>query len=267
MINNSQLNTKSNNLIGSFKTQVELPFGLTYNLDISYLNSTTLQGSYYNKYFTNNYNNMYDNPDPGVGFHAVQSFGKNGQASRSSYQNTNKILETYLTWNKEFGDHSLNAVIGYSWQNNMIGEGFQVTTSNLPVDNIAYNNLALSNPYGISGYQINFGPDGIYQETQLISDFARFNYNYKSKYLLQGSVRRDGSSVFGANNQWGYFPSVGAAWRISQESFMEGQNLFSDLKLRASYGVTGNASGFNAYTALLQRRTYRSLRPYKIRKS
>ena len=249
MINNSEMNTKTNNLIGSFKTQLELPFGLAYNLDISYLNSSALQGSYYNKYFTNNYNNMYDNPDPGVAFHAVQSFGKNGQASRSSYQNTNKILETYLTWNKEFGDHSLNAVIGYSWQNNKIGEGFQVTTSNLPVDNIAYNNLALSNPYGTTGYQINFGPDGIYQETQLISDFARFNYNYKSKYLLQGSIRRDGSSVFGENNQWGYFPSVGAAWRISQENFMQDQNVLTDLKLRASYGVTGNASGFNAYTA------------------
>jgi iron complex outermembrane receptor protein len=74
----------------------------------------------------------------------------------------------------------------------------------MPVDNIGYNNLALSNPYGISGYQISFGPDGVYQETRLISDFARLNYNYKSKYLLQASVRRDGSSVFGANNQWGY---------------------------------------------------------------
>ena len=249
MMNNSEMNTKSNNLIGNFKTELELPFGLTYNLGLSYMNSNTLQGSYYTKYFTTNYNNMYDNPDPGVSFHAVQSFGKNGQASRSSYQNTNKILETYLTWNKEFGDHSINAVIGYSWQNNKIGEGFQVTTSNLPVDNIGYDNLALSNPYGTTGYQISFGPDGIYQETQLISDFARFNYNYKSKYLLQGSIRRDGSSVFGKNNQWGYFPSVGAAWRISQEAFMGNQTVFSDLKLRASYGVTGNASGFNAYTA------------------
>ncbi|WP_200837084.1 TonB-dependent receptor [Dyadobacter sp. 3J3] len=249
MLNNSEMNTKTNNLVGSFKTQLELPFGLTYNLNLSYLNSNTLQGSYYNKYFTTNYNNMYDNPDPGVGFHGVQVFGKNGQASRSSYQNSNKILETYLTWNKEFGDHSINAVVGYSWQNNKIGQGFQVTTSNLPVDNISYNNLALSNPYGISGYQINLGPDGVYQETQLISDFARFNYNYKSKYLLQGSIRRDGSSVFGQNNQWGYFPSVGAAWRISQENFMESQTLFSDLKLRASYGVTGNATGFNAYTS------------------
>ncbi len=249
MINNSQMKTKYSNLIGSLKTQLELPFGLTYNLDLSYMNSNTLQGTYYNKYYTSTYNNMYDNPDPGLGFHYQQTFGKNGQASRSSYQNTNKIVETYLTWNKEFGKHSINAVLGYSWQNNKIGDGFQVTTSNLPVDNIGYSNLALSNPYGISGFQISFGPDGVYQETQLISDFARFNYNYDNKYLLQGSVRRDGSSVFGTNNQWGYFPSVGAAWRISQEDFMANQDVVGDLKLRASYGVTGNASGFNAYTA------------------
>jgi TonB-dependent starch-binding outer membrane protein SusC len=75
------------------------------------------------------------------------------------------------------------------------------------------------------------------------------NYNFKDKYLLQGSIRRDGSSVFGKNNQWGYFPSVGAAWRINQENFMQQQHIFTDLKLRASYGVTGNATGFNAFTA------------------
>ena len=121
--------------------------------------------------------------------------------------------------------------------------------TNFPADNIGYNNFALSNPYAIPSYRINFGADGIYQKNRLISDFARLNYNFKDKYLLQGSIRRDGSSDFGANNRWGYFPAVGAAWRISQESFMQNQQVFNDLKLRASYGITGNASGFNAYTA------------------
>jgi iron complex outermembrane receptor protein len=248
MMNNSESKTKTNNLTGSFTSQVKLPFGLTYDLNFSYLNTTSLGGSYYNKYFTSHYNNMYDNPEPGLGYHSQQSFGTNGQAGRTSYRNSSKILETFLTWNRDFGDHNINAVLGYSWQDYIIGEGFQVTTSNLPVDNIGYNNLALSNPYGISGFQIGFGPDGIYQQTRLISDFARFNYNYKNKYLVQGSVRRDGSSVFGANNQWGYFPSAGVAWRVTEENFMGGQKLFSELKLRASYGVTGNATGFGAYT-------------------
>jgi TonB-dependent starch-binding outer membrane protein SusC len=248
MINNSESKTKTNNLTGSFTSQVKLPFGLTYDLNFSYLNTTTLGGTYYNKYFTSHYNNMYNNPDPGLGYHTQQSFGSNGQASRSSYRNSSKILETFLTWNHDFGDHNINAVVGYSWQDYIIGEGFQVTTSNLPVDNIGYNNLALSNPYGTSGFQIGLGADGIYQQTRLISDFARFNYNYKNKYLVQGSVRRDGSSVFGSNNQWGYFPSAGVAWRVTEEGFMGDQKLFSELKLRASYGVTGNATGFGAYT-------------------
>lgn len=181
--------------------------------------------------------------------HSLLNFGTNGSALRNTYQTTRKVLETFFTWNKEFGDHSLNAVLGYSWQGNISGDGFQTSSTNFPVDNIGYNNFALSNPYAVSSYRVNFGPDGVYQETRLISDFARLNYNYKDKYLVQGSIRRDGSSVFGANNQWGYFPAVGLAWRVNQEGFMQNQSLFNDLKLRASYGVTGNSSGFNAYTA------------------
>ena len=103
----------------------------------------------------------------------------------------------------------------------------------------------------LPSYRISLGNDLTYGETRLISDFFRLNYNYKDKYLLQGSIRRDGSSVFGANNYWGYFPSVGAAWRITQEGFMQNQNIFTDLKLRASYGVTGNSGGIGAYTAKL----------------
>lgn len=248
MLSNAEMNTKYNLLIGSFNTQVKLPFGFTYDINLSYQNSSYLYGSYLNKYFTSKYNSMYDNPDPGYGGHTLQAFGSNGQATRSSFQDRRKVLETFLTWDKKIGYHSANVVVGYSWQDNVIGDGFQITTSNFPVDNTSYNNLTLSSPstYGSGLY---FGAGGAYQHTRLISDFARLNYNYKDKYLLQGSVRRDGSSVFGKNNQWGYFPSVGAAWRIIQEDFMSKQNIFSDLKLRASYGVTGNASGFNAYTA------------------
>src|SRR6185437_5235165 len=93
------------------------------------------------------------------------------------------------------------------------------------------------------------GGDGLYYQYRLISDFGRLSYNYNQKYLLQASLRRDGSSVFGTDHQWGYFPSVAAGWRISQEPFMLNQGLFNDLKLRGSYGVTGNATGFSAYTA------------------
>lgn len=249
IIANGQDNTKTNVLTGAFTTHVNLPFGLTYDLNLSYQNYTTLHGEAYGSYYTRyNSANFYNNPEPPQ-VHSLQNFGTNGSALRNSYQNTNKLLETFLGWNKEFGEHSLNMVLGYSWQGRISGDGFQSSSTNFPVDNIGFNNFALSNPYAISSYRVNFGADGIYQETRLISDFARLNYNYNNKYLIQGSIRRDGSSVFGANNQWGYFPSVGFAWRMSQEKFMEKQSVFSDLKLRASYGVTGNSSGFNAYTA------------------
>ncbi len=255
MINHAQDNTKYNGLIGNFTTEVKLPFGLTYNLNLAYQELNSLHGEFYDSYYSNYpTSNFYNNPDPGIGIaHTLigSLFGTNGSALRNTYKTTNKTLETYFTWNKKFGYHAVNAVLGYSYQGNVIGDGFQTSSTNFPADNIGYNNLSLGVPYAISTYRVNFGNDLTYQETKFISDFARLNYNYKEKYLLQGSLRRDGSSVFGANHQWGYFPSVGAAWRLSQESFMKDQQIFSDMKLRASYGVTGNSSGFGAYTAKL----------------
>lgn len=249
IIDHAKDDTKFNNLVGNFTTHVTLPFGLTYDLNVAYQKLAYMHGEFYDSYYEqyNSYN-FYTNPESPA-TRSIINFGENGSALRSSYENTNTTIENYITWNKKFGDHSLNVVLGYSWQENSSGDGFQATTTNLAVDNIGYYNFALSNYTAVAGYTVNFGPDGIYNKTRFISDFGRLNYNYKDKYLLQGSIRRDGSSVFGSNHQWGYFPSVGAAWRISQEPFMQGQHLFSELKLRASYGVTGNATGFNAYTA------------------
>jgi TonB-linked SusC/RagA family outer membrane protein len=248
MMDNAQANNKYTTTIGNFSTQVKLPYGLTYDLSLSYQKFSFLSSNYLDKYFTTNYNNMYDNPDPTTYGHGLQTFGTNGQAYRASYQNTNSTLETFITWNRKFADHVINAVVGYSWQQNINNDGVQASTSNFTVDNTGYLNFALSNPYAIPSFRINLGGGG-YEKTRFISDFGRINYSYKEKYLLQGSVRRDGGSVFGTNNQWGYFPAGSAAWRISQEDFMQDVKFVSDLKLRVSYGVTGNAFGFNPLTA------------------
>lgn len=255
IVDNAKDDTKYNTLTGNFTTEVKLPFDLQYNLNISYQNTTSLHGeyygSYYGKYPTSNF---YNNPDPGIGIaHTLigNLFGVNGSAFRNSYQNTFKAVESYLTWNRKFGNHNVNAVIGYSWQENTYGEGLSVSSTNFPSDNLGYTNLVLGNPYAISSYRINMGSDLTYGQTRLISDFGRLNYNYNDRYLLQASLRRDGSSVFGENNAWGYFPSVGAGWRISNESFMQNQKIFNDLKLRFSYGVTGNSGGIGAYTSKL----------------
>ena len=242
--------SKVNTLLGSFTTEVILPFGLKYNLSVAYQKNISLNGEYYNSYYAQNYNSaqFYNNPDPPAN-HWILNFGQNGLATRSTYQSTNTILENFVTWNKSVGKHNINAVVGYSWQQNENGDGFTSSNTNFPVDDVSYRNLALGNYSSVSGFIVGFGDAYAYQKTRLISDFARVNYDFGGKYMLQASIRRDGSSVFGANKEWGYFPSGSIAWRIDQEGFMQSQNIFKDLKLRGSYGVTGNSTGFDAYTA------------------
>ncbi|MCZ4223168.1 SusC/RagA family TonB-linked outer membrane protein [Pedobacter rhodius] len=250
MIDNATENLKYKNLLGSFTANLKLPFGFSYDVVASYQNFQTVYGAYYNSIYTSRYNNVRSTPDPPANPSTVSLVGKNGVAVRNAYQNTNKILETYLTWDRKFGDHSINAVIGYSYQKSVNGDGLQASSTNFPIDNVSYYNLSLGNPYGVSDFRVNYGGD-TYQEVLLISDFARANYNYKNKYLLQASIRRDGSSVFGLNEQWGYFPSVGGAWNIDQEGFMKNQTFVTGLKIRGSYGIAGNSAGFSPLTTKL----------------
>jgi TonB-dependent starch-binding outer membrane protein SusC len=249
IINHSQDQTKNNNLMASFTTNVKLPFGLTYDLSLSYQNYTSLHGEYYDSYMYN-YNGsvFYNNPEAPA-TRSIVTFGKGGTALRNTYQTTNQVLENWFTWDKKFGLHSVNAVLGYSYQDDVYGDGFQATNTNFPVDNMGFNNLALGNYSAITGATVDFGSDQAYSKQRSISYFSRLNYNFADKYYLQASIRRDGSSVFGENNQWGYFPSVGLSWRAGQEKFIQDLGVFEDLKVRASYGVTGNSTGFNAYTA------------------
>lgn len=249
MVDHAKAQTKYNTLVGALTLEAKLPFGFTYNMNFSYQNESSLRGESYSSYYSNNYNGSFYFIGEPPNAHFQTNFGTNGSALRNTYQTSKKILESFLTWNKEFNEHSVTAVLGYAYQDNETNDGFQATTTNLTSDAIGFSNFALSNPYAISNYRINFGPDLLYSKTKIISDFLRVNYNYKDKYLFQGSIRRDGGSVFGVNDRWGYFPSAGVAWRAIEESFMQGQSILNDLKLRASYGVTGNALGFEPYAA------------------
>jgi len=253
MIDNAKDDYESNTLVASLNTELKLPAGFTYTLFMSHQQLSTVSqqfySSYYNKYGSSNF---YTNPDPSLGSGPAligNLFGQSGAAYRSYYQTKQNNLETYLTWNKKLDRHNINAVVGFNWLNTINGDGIQSSSTNFPSDFISYNNLALGNPYAVSSYRIAMA--GGASEKRLISDFARVNYNFDDRFLLQGSIRRDGSSVFGENYQWGYFPSVGAAWRISNENFMENQELFSDLKFRASYGVTGNSDGISPFNSKL----------------
>lgn len=134
--------------------------------------------------------------------------------------------------------HTIDALIGYSAQKYRI-ENSNIQGTDYPDDDIPW----LSNATTISGASSST------ESWSLVSLIGRLNYAYKEKYLLSGAVRRDGSSRFGADRRWGVFPSVSAGWIISEEAFMKNQELVNFLKLRASYGLTGN-NNIGNYTAI-----------------
>ncbi|MFA0962313.1 SusC/RagA family TonB-linked outer membrane protein [Roseivirga sp. BDSF3-8] len=161
------------------------------------------------------------------------------QQDRLTVSGTNDrdiLWENTLRYNKEFGDHSLSAVVGYTVQDIYIEE-FNASISGLPGEGKNFWYLSAGDA---TTFALGSAGDNEAGENQLESYLARVNYAYKGKYLLTASFRRDGSSRFGDDNRYGNFPAVGVGWRISEEPFMANVALINDLKLRASYGITGN---------------------------
>ena len=141
--------------------------------------------------------------------------------------------ENYLTYTKTFNKvHSLNVVVGTESQNSQTTT-FGASTSNLSDDFYQYYNLGAGLLPGI--------PSSNYDAWQMRSYFARVNYAYNDKYLLTITGRQDGSSRFGSHVKTGFFPSAAVAWRLSQEDFLKDNKTISDVKLRLSYGLTGNS--------------------------
>ena len=164
---------------------------------------------------------------------------------RSEAEYTNRQLETYLTYDKTFADiHHLNVLGGYSYMDN-VAEGFGATRSGFDTNAFIYNNLGAGTDYrqgDVYSYK---------NSSKLISFYGRVNYGLMDKYLITATIRRDGSSRFGADHKWGTFPSVSVAWRIINEKFMEGTHSWLDnLKLRVGYGITGNQNGVDPYKSL-----------------
>lgn len=156
-----------------------------------------------------------------------------GYAAASNSRESFWSLENYLTYNKRFAnDHSLTALAGIAWQetNNF---ALYASIQNFSSDFFGFNNLGAgsSNPgYGSGRSRFSFN-----------SYFGRINYSIKDKYLLTLTGRTDGSSKFGENNKYAFFPSAAVAWRVSQEDFLRDNPVISNLKLRASMGMTGNS--------------------------
>ena len=157
-----------------------------------------------------------------------------GMAGRSMSTNFNKLFEVTADYTRSFGKHNIAAVAGFSYQN-FYNDGESISNKGFPTENMKYfqigNGDASKDYLNASSYR---------NSNTLAAFFLRANYNYAEKYLVSASVRREGSSRFGANNKWGWFPAVSLGWRITGEDFMQGKDWCNDLKLRAGFGVTGN---------------------------
>lgn len=167
----------------------------------------------------------------------------NGSASVSTSQFTSLLSENTVSYNKTFAEkHNVAAVAGFTYQDFLTtslsggGVGF---LSNVPETF----DLGSSTTPGI--------PGSGYSKSVLLSYLARVNYGYDGKYLATLSMRRDGSSKYSEGDKWGLFPSAALAWRVSNEAFMKDNTFISDLKIRASWGLTGSQA-INAYATLNQ---------------
>jgi iron complex outermembrane receptor protein len=210
--------------VGNANAEYKLPFlqGLTGNLNVGYDLTKADRTTFYSS--------------------TIASQVRQGQGSFSLQNNSQgtSVLETYLGYApaQEAGPGRINAVAGYSF-----------TQSHAEYPRLDETGLS-SNLLGPNGIPtaVNVRSTLFINDYKLISFFGRLNYNINDKYLAGLSLRRDGSSRFGRGNQWGTFPSVAVAWRLSQEPFMQGRWGLSDLKLRASWARTGNQS-FGDYLA------------------
>ncbi len=210
-----------NNLFGSLRADVEVMRGLT----ASWFGSWRKTDRYFGYYL----------PAASTISTAIDN---KGIASVTNNRADERLMDISLNYKKTLGNQRFDVLALYEYQaqiyqgNFARAKGFinDITTYNA----LQNGDLSKVTPGDISSYK---------NDRNLVSFLGRINYTLLDRYLITASLRRDGSSVLGANNKWGNFPSASIAWRLSQGGFMKDQNLFNDLKVRAGYGVTGNQQG------------------------
>jgi TonB-dependent starch-binding outer membrane protein SusC len=216
------------NLIGSAFVDVKIMQGLNFK--------STLGGTWFNDYGTNYSFATYESSENSL----TPSYNEN-----SSY-NMQWTWTNTITFDKTFGQHKILLVAGYESNEYNLGRGLSATAAGYFTDDPNYRTL--TNGAKITGASSYFNTP-----TTLLSQFARADYSFMDRYMLSATIRRDGSSKFGAANRYGVFPSFSAGWRISDEPFFKGVSFINDLKLRGSWGQMGNqlavdpANQFYAY--------------------
>ena len=181
--------------------------------------------------------NVYNNSE------TEQGRNDQGYAERRSQKSTRDQMEWTLDYTKSFDKHKVNAMAGYSW------EEYNYSYMRANNRNFVTNLLGADRLQGGQGLR-NTDVQSSRNMNRLIAFFGRVHYSFEERYMLTAILRRDGSTKFGANHKWGLFPSVSAAWGVSQEEFMKGISWLDDLKLRVGYGVVGNQAGVPEYRSL-----------------
>lgn len=170
---------------------------------------------------------------------------RTGRARLQDEKWTDYTLEWLGNYNTQFGKHDVRVVGGYSYQE-FNNQGFWAENMNFPSDAFGYNNLDAGDWNLETG---RLGMDSWKSREKTIAFLGRVNYNFDNTYFVTASLRYEGNTKFGANNKWGTFPAVSAAWRLNKLAAIGDSKVINDLKLRASYGETGR-SGFPRYTSL-----------------
>ena len=214
---------QSTEMLGDMRATLEIVPGLKLSAMGAMQKINWMQGYY-------QYHNRYTGGGTGL----------EGFASRADTSNTDRTFESTLNFTHMFSEHSVNIMVGYSYQD-FVMEGFGAKNNGFLSDYFTYNNLDAGIQLNsvTPQYTTDYVNSNKYAST-LISFFGRAMWSYNDKYMASVSVRREGSTKFGANNKWGTFPAVSVGWRLSKEPFMQGISWLNDLKLRVGYGVTGN---------------------------
>lgn len=211
----------TNNLFGSLRADLELVKGLTAGV--------------FGSWRKVDYTNGFFLPAKSTVTYAIDN---KGFANINNSRQNERLMDLSLNYRKTFGVHNIEALGVYEWQNQTY-QGSYSQAKGFINDIASYNAIQLGDltriqPGDFSSYKNDRG---------LVSFLGRVNYSLLNRYLLTASFRRDGSTVFGSNHKWGNFPSASLAWRIDQEPFMANQKIFTNLKIRGGYGVTGNQQG------------------------
>lgn len=171
--------------------------------------------------------------------------GRNGYAARGSARNIEDLLELTATYRHSIGqDHQFNALLGYSWRKND-NQSFYMQNWDFPTNDYSYNSMQSGRALARGQAVMNSNRN----QNTLVSYFGRLNYSFQDKYLFSATIRREGSSRFGANHKYGNFPAASVGWNAKKEDFLKNVKFLSSLKFRAGYGVTGTEPG-SSYISL-----------------